>query len=131
MEAWHLLVPFAVLLVVALVIAVRTLAGRPRREKAGYAVGLVVYVALTLLLRSLPGEDRDWPFRLVAALLAVVVAVDLLRQVPRTRPAPRQVALAIGGWGLGAFFLPPIVVAVYVARRVMHLPVIGRARVSR
>jgi hypothetical protein len=130
-EGWHLLVPFAVVLVVAPAIAVRALAGRPRREKAGYAVGLAVYVALSLLSQSLPGDERDWPSRLVAAVLAVVVAVDLLRQVPQARPSPGQVGLAIGGWGVGAFLLTPIVVAVYVARRVMHLPVIARMRVNR
>lgn len=130
MEPWHLLVLSVVVLVVALVIGLRALAGRPRREKAGYAIGVLVYVALNVLLRSL-GDDRDVPWRLVVAVLAVAVAVDLLLQVPRVRPAPKQVAIAFGGWGVGSVLLTPIVVAIYVARRAMNLPVIRKVRVTR
>ena len=98
--------------------------------KAGYAIGVVVYVALNVLLRRL-GDDRDWPWQLAVAVLAVAVAVDLLLQVPRVRPAPKQVAIAVAGWGLGAVLMTPLVVAVYVARRAMNLPVIRKVPVTR
>ena len=130
MGAWHLLVAFAVVLVVSLVVGSRSLPRRPRRVKPGYAVGVVVYVALNLLLRRL-GDDRDWPWQLAVAVLAVAVAVDLLLQVPRVRPAPKQVAIAVAGWGVGAVLLTPIVVAIYVTRRVVNLPVIRQVPVTR
>jgi hypothetical protein len=130
-EAWHLLVVLAVaVLLVTLTVGVPGLGGRVGRA-AGYMVGVLIYLVISQLLSSLPGDDRDWPWRLVVAVLAVAVAVDLLLQVPRVRPAPKQVAIAVAGWGVGAVLLTPIVVAIYVTRRVMNLPVIRQVPVTR
>ena len=114
-------------LVVIVLLGVRALARRPRREQVGFIAGLAVYVLVNLLLHRL-GDDRQPAWQLGVALVTVAVAVDLALQVTRLRPAPRQVALAIVGWGLGSVLLTSVVVAVYVARRVMTLPVIGRPR---
>jgi len=90
----------------------------------------VLYLAVTLLFRALPGDDRDWPWHLVAAVLAIAVAADVLRQVSSARPNPRQAGVAVIAWGIGVFFLTPIVVAISVAGRVLNRPVIRKVSLT-
>jgi hypothetical protein len=121
---------FGIASVVLTALLIRMLVGSRTREKAGYAAGVVVAVALNVLLVGLPGGKGDAPARLVAAALGVLIAVDLGRQAPRARAEQRQVSPAVAAWGIGAYFLTPYVVGVYVARRVMRLSALPRAGVS-
>ncbi len=101
----------------------------PRSVKAGYAAGLAIGLGVAFARVALGGaSDSRWT--VTAAALAAAVALDVLRQVPRARPTPLRAALAVVGWGVGAFVLTPVVVGTYVARRVMGLPVFPRRRVS-
>ena len=131
MDGWSLLV--LVLGAAGLVCAavfVWSWARSPGRVKAGYAAGLAVGFGAAVA-RVVLGGNGDGRWGLVAAALAVVVAVDVLGQVPRARPTSGRTAVAVVGWGVGAFALTPVVVGTYVARRVMGLPVFRGARVSR
>ncbi len=116
---------FGIVTVLAVAVFVLSFAGTPRREKVGYAAGFLVAVVLNGLLDSLPGDRGDGPWLLASAVLTTAVAVDVARQVPLVRPASLQGAVAVA-WGVGTFFLAPIVLGVYVARRIMRLWVIRR-----
>jgi hypothetical protein len=117
---------FGIVTVLAVAVFVLSFAGTPRREKVGYAAGFLVAVVLNGLLDSLPGDRGDGPWLFASVVLTTAVAVDVARQVPLVRPASLQGAVAVAAWGVGTFFLAPIVLGVYVARRIMRLPVIRR-----